>query len=437
MKRLIDKLLIKWKNQDNRKPLLIHGARQVGKTHSIMEFGAKHYASVAYFYFDNNPQLCSIFESGISSIKSLLVKLSAFVNQEILPESTLMVFDEIQACPAALSSLKRFNETAENYHIIAAGSFLGVALRKEGSTFPVGKVDELSMQPLNFQEYLMEFNPPLLTLIRECFDENTTMPSGLHDQAIEHYLHYLVIGGMPEVVTEYIKTESFNIVKAKQLSICNNYVSDMNKHTDTKTQALRNEAIYNTLPSQLAKENRKFQYAKIQSGARAKDYELSLDWLQKASVILRCNKINEGKEPISAYTDFTSFKIYMSDVGLLNAKSNNSHLSVLGRTMGASAMGALTENYVAQQLHANGFELFYWESNNKAELDFVVQLENKIIPVEAKSWESVRSQSLEFFRRKYSIDFAIRISAKNFGFGNGIKNVPLYAVWCIDKGTWK
>ena len=432
MQRLIDEALLQWKNSEGRKPLVLYGARQVGKTHSIMEFGAKHYASVAYFYFDNNPDLCELFEKGISSINSLMVRLEAYSNQTISKGKTLIVFDEVQTCGAALSSLKLFCETAPEYNIIAAGSLLGVALNRKEVSFPVGKVDELRMFPLTFEEYLMEFNPKLNLLIREGFDKNAPLDTALHNQAMELFLQYLVIGGMPEVIMEYRRTGDYTMVKAKQLSICNNYVSDMNKYTDTKTQAIRNEAVYNTLPSQLAKENKKFQYAKIRSGARANEYEHSLDWLEKASVIIRCNKVSEGKEPLSSYEDFLSFKVYMSDIGLYCAKSNNSHLSVFGRTMGDTAKGALTENYVAQQLHANGFKFFYWESNNQAELDFIIQIENNIIPIEVKSWEAVRSQSLEVFRKRYNIEVAMRVSAKNFGFENGIKSVPLYAVWCIE-----
>ena len=431
MERLINRALLEWRHSKGRKPLVLYGARQVGKTHSIMEFGAGNYAAVAYFYFENNPDLCGLFEDGISSVKSLMAKLEAYSNQTIVPGQTLMVFDEVQTCGAALNSLKLFHESAPEYHIIAAGSLLGVELNRKGFSFPVGKVDELRMFPLAFDEFLMEFNPKLIPLISECFDNNTPLDSGLHSQALELFLQYLVIGGMPEVIVEYSKTENYSTVRAKQLSICNNYISDMNKYTDTKTQAIRNEAVYNTLPSQLAKENRKFQYAKIKSGARANDYENSLSWLEKASVIIKCSKVTEGKEPLANYEDFLSFKAYMSDVGLYCAKSNNSHLSVLGRTMGDSAKGALTENYVAQQLHAKGHRLYYWESNNRAELDFVLQIENSIIPIEVKSWEAVRSQSLEVFRKRYGIDHAIRISAKNFGYENGIKSVPLYAVWCL------
>ena len=440
MKRLIDGKLLQWKNDPNKKPLIIYGARQIGKTHSIMEFGRNHYASIAYFYFDNNPNLCQLFESGISSIKSLMVKLEANINQTITPKNTLIVFDEVQTCPAALASLKRFQETAPEYHIVAVGSLLGVALNRATKntagqqtkySFPVGKVDELNMFPFNFEEFLMEFNPKLIPLIQECFNNDTPLVGGLHEIALDLFLQYLVIGGMPEAVLEYKKTNNYTLVKAKQLSLCNNYVADMNKYTDTKTQAVRNEAVYNTLPSQLAKENRKFQYALIKSGARANDYELSLNWLEKAAVILKCNKVNEGKGPLANYEDFLSFKVYMSDVGLYAAKSDNSHLSILGRTMGDTAKCAMTESYVAQQLKANGLRFYYWENNNKAELDFVIQLENKIIPIEVKSWDNVRSQSLETFRKKYHIEKAIRVSAKNFGFESGIKSVPLYAVWCI------
>ncbi|MCL2156284.1 MAG: ATP-binding protein, partial [Leptospirales bacterium] len=444
MKRLIEEKLLQWKNNPNRKPLIIYGARQIGKTHTVIEFGANNYAAVAYFYFDNNPDLCEHFESGISSIKSLMIKLEANINQAITPEKTLIIFDEVQTCPAALASLKRFQETAPEYHIIAVGSLLGVTLNRAVNTvekqykekqnlysFPVGKVDELNMYPFNFEEFLMEFNPKLVPLIKESFDNDTPLAKSLHGQALELFLQYLVIGGMPEVILEYKKTNNYTLVKAKQLSICNNYILDMNKYTDTKTQAIKNEAVYNTLPSQLAKENKKFKYALIKSGARANDYELSLHWLQKAAVIIKCNKVNEGKEPLANYEDFLSFKVYMSDVGLYAAKSNNSYLSILGRTMGDTAKGAITENYIAQELKANGFEFYYWESDNQAEIDFVIQIENKVVPIEAKSWKNTRSQSLESFRKKYNIEKAIRISAKNFGFENGIKSVPLYAVWCI------
>ena len=432
MDRLIDEALLQWKNSKDRKPMVLYGARQVGKTHSIMEFGTKHYASVAYFYFDNNPDLCELFENGVSSIKSLTIKLEAYANETIHPGKTLIVLDEVQTCGAALNSLKLYQETAPEYHIIAVGSLLGIALNRKGYSFPVGKVDELCMFPLTFKEFLMEFYPKLIPLIREGYDNNTPLGAGLHNQALELFLQYLVIGGMPEVIMEYRKTNNYTMVRAKQLSICNNYISDMNKYTDTKTQAIRNEAAYNTLPSQLARENRKFQYAKIKSGARANDYELSLNWLEKASLIIKCNKVSEGKEPLANYEDFLSFKVYMSDIGLYCAKSNNSYISVLGRTMGDTAKGALTENYVAQQLYANGIKFYYWESSSRAELDFVVQVENSIIPIEVKSWEAVRSQSLEVFQKKYNIKNAIRVSARNFGYENGIKSVPLYAVWCID-----
>ena len=441
MKRLIEEKLLKWKNNPDKKPLILYGARQIGKTHTVMEFGINNYASVAYFYFDNNPDLCEHFESGISSIKSLMTKLEANINQAISPQKTLIVFDEVQTCPAALASLKRFQETAPEYHIIAVGSLLGVALNRNAKrqsnekqkiySFPVGKVDELNMYPFNFEEFLMEFNPKLIPLIKKSFDNDATLANSLHKQALELFLQYLVIGGMPEAILEYKKTNNYTLVKAKQLSICSNYISDMNKYTDTKTEAIKNEAVYNTLPSQLAKENKKFQYALIKSGARANDYELSLNWLEKAAVIIKCSKVNEGKEPLANYEDFLSFKAYMSDVGLYMAKSNNSYLSVLGRTMGDTAKGAMTENYIAQELKANNFKFYYWESNNRAELDFVIQIENRVIPIEAKSWENARSQSLESFRKKYNIEKAIRISAKNFGFENGIKSVPLYAVWCI------
>jgi predicted AAA+ superfamily ATPase len=431
MKRTIDNVLMRWLNSEERKPLILYGARQVGKTYSVMEFGRKYYSSVVYLYFDNNPDLCGLFENGINSIPSLVTKLEAYSNQAISPGKTLIVFDEVQTCGAAIASLKLFCETAPEHHVIAAGSLLGLAVNRGDVSFPVGKVDEHRMFPLTFDEFLMEFNPQLAPLIQQSYESNAPLNTGLHNQALDLFVQYLVIGGMPEVINEFARTGDYSIVKAKQLSICNNYVSDMNKYTDTRTQAIKNEAVYNTLPSQLAKENKKFQYARIKSGARANEYEFSLDWLEKAAVIHRCNRVSEGKEPLAYYEDFLSFKVYMSDVGLYCAKSNNSYLSVLGRTMGDTATGALTESYVAQQLYANGIKPYYWTSNANAELDFVIQMEDTVIPIEVKSWKAVRSQSLEFFRKKYGIEYAIRVSAKNFGYENGIKSVPLYAVWCI------
>lgn len=432
MKRIIDESLLNWKNSSERKPLLLHGARQVGKTYSIMEFGSRNYASVAYFYFDNNPDLSEIFESGITSIKSLITKLEAYANQSISPDKTLIVFDEIQNCRAALNSLKLFQQSDSDYHVMAAGSLLGVALNRKGYSFPVGKIDELKLYPLTFEEFLMEFNPHLIPLIIDCFNKDEPLSTGLHNQALELFLQYLVIGGMPEPINIFKETNDYTVLRARQLALCNNYILDMNKYTDTRTQAIRNEAVYNTLPTQLAKENRKFQYAKIKSGARATDYEYSLNWLEKAALIIKCNKVNEGKKPLANYEDFLSFKVYMNDVGLYNAKSNNSHLSVLGQTMSEATKGALSENYVAQQLVANDLKLYYWESNNQAELDFIIQIADDIIPLEVKSWQAVRSQSLEIFKKRYHVEKSLRISAKNFGYHNGIKNVPLYAVWCIN-----
>ncbi|MDR0751090.1 MAG: ATP-binding protein [Christensenellaceae bacterium] len=444
MKRLLTDKLLAWKNNPEKKPLIVYGARQIGKTHTIMEFGLNNYASIAYFYFEHNYELCRIFEEGISSIASLITKLEGHINQQIIPGATLVFFDEIQSCPAAISCLKRFCETAPEYHVIAAGSLLGVALRRVANntkaqwdekqrtySFPVGKVDELIMYPLTFEEFLMEFNPHLIPLIRECYNTNSTFSVGLHNQALELFLQYLVIGGMPEAILEYKKTKDYIFVRAKQLAICNNYILDMSKYTESRSESIKNEAVYNSLSSQLARQNRKFQYALVKSGARANEYENSLAWLEKAAILIKCNRVSEGKEPLAFYEDFLAFKVYMSDVGLLAAKSNNSHLSILGRTVGDIAMGAMTENYIAQSLKANGLKFYYWESGNNAELDFVIQIENEIIPIEAKSWKSVRSQSLEVFRKKYNIKKSIRISAKNFGFENGIKSVPLYAVWCI------
>ena len=432
MKRLIENKLLDWKNRKDKKPLLIFGARQIGKTHTMTEFGEREYGkeNVAYFYFENNLKLQEIFNKGVDNINMLVAELGAYIGTIISPEKTLIIFDEIQACNAALSSLKRFYETAPEYHIICGGSLLGLAFVREGYSFPVGKVEILNMYPMNFEEFLLEANPHLLPFIRECYENNTPMSNALHDKALAFYRTYLVIGGMPEVIKSHIAGESAVKVKAKQMSILDTYITDMGKYSSVQ-DANRAKAAFNSIPNQLTKENHKFQYALIKSGARAKEYEMSMEWLKSARIVLECRK-TKGEVPLPMYADMLTYKIYMSDVGLLTAKSDFVANSVLTDTnLGSSAKGALTENYVAQELTAQGIPLYYWESNGKAELDFLLQGKKTAIPLEVKSAGNTRSQSLGVFVKKYKPEYSIRVSAKNFGFENGIKSIPLYAVWCI------
>lgn len=431
MKRMIEKDLIDWKNNLAKKPLMVFGARQVGKTHSVLAFGKENYADTLYLNFENNEPLKSIFEKDLDTNR-ILIALSALSGKKIIAGQTLIFFDEIQAAPKAITSLKYFCENNPQYDIIAAGSLLGVAVNRESLSFPVGKIDSLTMYPMNFKEFLWATeNETLATVIEDAYDNDLPLIEVLHNKAMELYKIYLLVGGMPECVAEYIEKKDFDFVRVKQNRIFSDYASDMTKYS-TKIEAIRHEATYNSAPAQLAKENRKFQYKLIGSGARARQYEDSIDWLTKAGIVLKCEKANEGKVPIEFYKDKVCFKIYMSDVGLLSAKMTLPVVTVLSDiNFGGEAKGAIAENYVAQQLAANKLNLYYWTSANTAEVDFVIQLKEYAIPVECKANDNVRSRSLRVYTDKYTPPYAIRISSKNFGFENGIKSVPLYAVFCI------
>lgn len=434
MKRLITDKLIEWKNSKARKPLLVKGARQVGKTYALLEFGKNYYDNVVYLHFEGNTEtLNKIFAPDLNP-KRIIEEISAYAKQTILPQKTLIIFDEIQACEQALTSLKYFAEEAPEYHIVAAGSLLGLAINRGKFSFPVGKVDMLTMYPLSFEEFLLATNnDALIEKIRESYASSTLTPLSdvYHNLALGLYRKYLVVGGYPAAVKTYLETENFDSVRSVQADISDSYIADMTKYT-TPNETIRSIAIFNTLPAQLAKENTKFQYAVVKSNARAKDYELSLQWLKASSVILENIKVTEGKLPLSVYEQIDSFKIYYSDVGLLCFKSGILPQDILvNSSVSDKARGLLAENYIAEQLSMRGYRLNYWESDGKAELDFVIRQNDSVIPVEVKSADNVRARSLKMFVEKYAPAYSIRISAKNFGFENGIKSVPLYAAFCL------
>ncbi|KEI04424.1 ATP-binding protein [Clostridium botulinum] len=430
MKRKVMKWLIDWKNSSNRKPLILQGARQVGKTYSALSFGKEYYDSVVYFNFENNRELIKIFERDLDP-ERIIRELSINSGKSILKEKTLIFFDEIQACERALTSLKYFNENANEYHIIAAGSLLGVAVNREQYSFPVGKVDLKTLYPLDFEEFLMAINEEkLIELIKESFEKDIEL--SIHNKAMDLYKIYLVVGGMPAAVKEYIDKKDFDFVLATQKSINDSYVADMAKYA-TPHETTRIMATFNSIPAQLAKENKKFQYKVIKSGARAHEYETPVEWLRSSGVILKCTKCNEGKLPLAAYSDFNSFKVYITDTGLLCSKFGIPANAVLSDGIVFNDFkGALTENYVCFSLNANGYTPYYWESKGSAEVDFLIQdKDGYIIPIEVKAAEHVRAKSLQQYIKKYQPKYAIRISGKNFGFENGIKSVPLYATFLI------
>ena len=430
MERKIFKKLLAWKENTAKQPLIITGARQVGKTYSALMFGKEQYKNTVYLNMEDSFEVQAIFERDLKPDR-IIRELSVLSGQSIFPEDTLIIFDEIQACERALTSLKYFCENAPEYHIIAAGSLLGVAMNRQNYSFPVGKVDMLSLYPLDFEEFLLATgNENLLELIKECYENFS--PLSAHEKALDLYKTYLIVGGMPRAVGEYIRTNDFNFVIATQKAINDSYIADMAKYA-TANETTKIMAAWASIPAQLSKENKKFQYKVIKSGARAYEYETPLDWLKFAGIINKCIRVTEGKLPLTAYADNDSFKVYMMDTGLLCSKfgiAPNVILSGLPSFDGFK--GALAENYVCQSLIVNGFTPYYWASPGKAELDFVLQDRNgNIMPLEVKSSENVRSKSLNNFMTQYKLETAIRVSTRNFGFENGIKSVPLYAVFCL------
>lgn len=432
MERKIENKILKWKNSSKRMPLIIKGARQIGKTYTALMIGKKYYKNTVYFNMEDSQGLVSIFEKDFD-IERIITELSIRSGESIFKNETLIIFDEIQACERALLSLKYFCEKAPEYHIIAAGSLLGVALNREKYSFPVGKVDMITMYPMDFEEFLWALNQhDLADAIREHYQSNEMF--SLHDTAMMYYKTYLLVGGMPRAVLDYIETKDYNFVTASQKSLNDSYIADMAKYaTPNETTKIMN--AYNSIPAQLSKENKKFQYKVIKSGARAYEYETPIEWLNASGVINKCVKIREGKMPLSVFVENESFKIYMADTGILCSKFSIPAKMILTETNAFDGFkGALTENYVAAALKTNGYDLYYWEANGKAELDFVIQsAEGDIIPVEVKAADNVRAKSLGVFMKKYDIQKAIRISSKNFGFENNIKSVPLYAVFAISE----
>jgi predicted AAA+ superfamily ATPase len=430
MYRHIVNELNKWKNSVGRRPLLLTGARQVGKTYSVNEFGREYYDSYVYFNLEAQTEVRNIFEGNLEP-ERLAALLSAISGKEIVKNRTLIIFDEIQASDRALTSLKYFNENAPEYPIIATGSLLGVTIGHESFSFPVGNVDHLTMHPMDFEEFLIAIGEnQIAKLIKEYFNELEEFP--LHERALELYRKYLIVGGMPRGVSRYIDSDDYNIIRAEQSSIVDNYIADMAKYASPE-ETIRIIAAWQSIPGQLTKSNHKFQYRIIKSGAKAKDYEYPLHWLETAGVINRAVRVSEAKMPLMAYADSAYFKAYTCDTGLLC-----SMLSVLPSTVEAGIgdydrfRGALAENYVLQALSSNGFRPYTWVSEGKAEIDFVVQTgQGEIVPIEVKAGDNTRSKSLARFTELFNPEYTIRLSAKNFGHAGVIYSIPLYAAFCI------
>jgi predicted AAA+ superfamily ATPase len=431
MRRKITDSLISWKDSLDRKPLILNGARQVGKTFILEQFGLDNFENLLYLNLEIEGVLRKFLDTEISPRK-IIQFLEAMKGQEIVAGKTLIFFDEIQSCERALTSLKYFCEQTPEFHVVAAGSLLGVAVNRQKYSFPVGKVDELMMYPLDFEEFLWALDrEALVEDIKLHFRENTPMPEALHQAILELYQHYFIVGGMPASIANFIANGSFPKVQIIQNNILNEYISDMAKYADPTT-CVKIRSCYNSIPAQLAKENTKFQYKVVQRGGTATIFGEAIDWLNFAGIVLKCHRLEQGLVPVNGYIDLINFKLYMGDIGMLTLRAEMPLQTILSTIEADNTfLGAMTENYVAQCFTAKGYKLLYWISDGKAEVDFVLQKDGKIIPVEVKKGRRNRSKSLGVFMEKYKLDYAIRISKKNFGLENGIKSVPLYAVFCI------
>lgn len=431
MYRKILDFLENWKESKHRKPLILQGARQVGKTYSILEFGRTHYENVAYFNFETNPKLNKTFEENISP-DYLLPILSHIAGQTIVKEKTLIVFDEIQLCERALTSLKYFCENAPEYHIIVAGSLLGVAVNRTRFSFPVGKVDMKTLYPMDMEEFMLALDESaLVNQIKKCFETDTPMPSALHDAAMQLYRQYLVVGGMPECVLQFRETKDYVLVRHTQDTILASYLNDMSKYNNLN-EIKKIRLAYDNITVQLSKKNTRFQYKLLKKGGRASEFENAIEWLCLSGIVSQVYKVEQIKKPLENYRDIDSFKIYVSDLGLLCAKKDLTATDILYMVEELNDFkGGMAENYVNVQLTINGYHTYYWESERGAEVDFIIQRSSQLIPVEVKSADNTRAKSLQVYMDTYKPAYAIKLSAKNFSFEDNKKTVPLYAAFCI------
>lgn len=430
MERKIYKDLLLWKQSEERKPLILQGARQVGKTYIVNFFAGKEYSNSIYCNFEKDKGLHDFFKD--LTPPTIVKKLSLYKRKEIFPQNTLIIFDEIQACPEAITSLKYFAEEANDYHIIALGSLLGVSVNRGNFSFPVGKVQFMTLYPLDFEEYLMSRGEnELIKMIVDCFCSNTPLDTAFHERVLEYYKEYLFVGGMPEAVEEFGKNQNTELVRIIQQTILESYQNDMGKY-NKQSEIPKTRIVYKNISTQLAKENKKFQYKNIKQGGRASEFENAIEWLCLAGIASQNYRVEQIMLPLNAYRSLSDFKFYMNDVGLCGASQDIHYEDILAdNPLFDNFKGGLTENYVFNQLTVNGLGLYYWTSGSQAEIDFITRLGEDIIPIEVKSTVNTRSRSLNTYINKFKPEYSIRISQKNFGFENGIKSVPLYATFCL------
>lgn len=425
MKRYAMDKLVYWKNKRNRKPLILKGARQVGKTWLMKEFGKKCFKNTAYINFDSDVRMRRIFEEDYD-IQRIIRMINIETGERIIPEETLIIFDEVQEAPRAISSLKYFCENAPEYAVVSAGSLLGVAIH-EGVSFPVGKVESLNMYPMSFREFLTAMGEEALADIIE--EKDYQALNTFSDKYINWLKLYYFVGGMPEAVNDYAECGDVTSVRDIQKQILELYENDFSKHTPNDELA-RIRMVWNSIPLQLAKENKKFFFGQIRKGARAKNFELAIEWLQDCGLAGKVYRVEKPGIPLKAYTDFSAFKIYLLDVGLLGAMSDLDARSILEKNeLFTEFKGALTEQYVYQQIISETeYTPYYFSASSHTEIDFLIQKEGQVIPLEVKAEENVKAKSLKAYFNKYNPPYAVRTSMMDYRKEEWMVNIPLYAI---------
>ena len=431
MYRKIEEELKKWK-ENYKMPLMLVGARQTGKTYILDQFCKDNFENYIYINLDKEESVCEIFESTIEP-ENIVEKIEILKNISINPENTIIFFDEIQVSERAITSLKYFCESDKPYKIVCAGSLLGVKINRFKSSFPVGKVTIKYLYPLDFEEYLIALNEnKLINEIKIHYDSNEPLINPIHEKALDLYKKYLVLGGMPVMINNFIKNDlNISMIDFElQNQIITSYLADMNKYTEN-SEGIKNSQIYNSIPKELARPNNTFKFSIVDKDARKNRYQTSLEWLLASNMLLKCDLTEKNESPMKAFINEDKFKLYLSDVGLLRALSNLEYNEIL-LDKNEMYKGVLTENYVACEFYPKFNELFYYNFN-KYEIDFLIKIDGNIIPVEVKSGRRTNSRSLNEYIEKYKPFYSIRLSTKNFGFENNIKSVPLYAIFCIKK----
>lgn len=430
MERKLYNNLIYWKNNKIKMPYMLIGARQTGKTYILTEFCKNEFENYLYINLDSMEDIRQVFETTIIP-EEIIKNIEGLLGIDINIENTIIFIDEIQVSERAISSLKYFCESEKEYKIVVAGSLLGVKVNRFKSSFPVGKVWIEYLYPMDFEEFLLAIDEKkLLELIKESYYEMKPMLEVTHNKALKLYNEYICTGGMPAAILNYIEHDK-NILKLEDEVlniIITSYLADMSKYTEN-IEAIRNNKIYNSMPAQLGKENKKFKYSLVENSARAREYESAMEWLISSNMLLKCQSIETPKSPLKAYIE-NNFKIYLSDIGLLRVLSKISINEIINNK-NMLYKGVFIENYVAENLYSKYRELYYWALGNMYEVDFLINIDGDIIPIEVKASDNTSSKSLNYYISRYKPKYSIRLSTKNFGEANGIKSIPLYASFLI------